>query len=53
MTLYKDRGVNPAAGCLPSLSQMSCSCPMYSVFSAGLRRPTSSAMLKVFGTKIV
>ncbi|HXX61107.1 MAG TPA: YidC/Oxa1 family membrane protein insertase [Candidatus Sulfotelmatobacter sp.] len=53
MKLYQDRGVNPAAGCLPSLAQMLLLLPMYYVFSAGLQAPNISSMLTVFGTKIV
>jgi YidC/Oxa1 family membrane protein insertase len=53
MKLYQDRGVNPAAGCLPSLAQMLLLLPMYYVFSAGLRAPDISSMLTVFGTRLV
>ena len=53
MKLYQDRGINPAAGCLPSLSQMLLLLPMYYVFSAGLQAPNISSMLTVFGTKLV
>ena len=53
MKLYQDRGVNPAAGCLPSLAQMLLLLPMYYVFSAGLQAPNISSMLTVFGTRIV
>lgn len=42
MKLYKERGVNPASGCLPALLQMLLLVPMYQVFSQG-RMPRTSA----------
>ncbi len=49
MRFYKERGVNPLAGCLPSIVQMFLLLPMYSVFSSGLSAPDISSMLNVFG----
>jgi YidC/Oxa1 family membrane protein insertase len=53
MRLYKERGVNPASGCLPSILTMFLLFPMYSVFSSGLTAPDISSMLTVFGVKLV
>ncbi len=49
MRFYQERGVNPLAGCLPSIVQMFLLLPMYSVFSSGLSAPDISSMLNVFG----
>lgn len=46
---YRQRGVNPAGGCLPILLQFGLLIPMYSVFSQGLTNHNVSAMLRVFG----
>ncbi len=53
MKLYKDRGVNPASGCLPAVLQMVLLLPMYQVFSQGLNAPDISSMLHPFGFEIV
>jgi YidC/Oxa1 family membrane protein insertase len=53
MALYKERGVNPAAGCLPLVLQFILLIPMYSVIRDGLTNFDPSAMLSVFGTKVV
>jgi YidC/Oxa1 family membrane protein insertase len=53
MQLYKDRGVNPASGCLPSLVQLVLLMPMYQVFSQGLKAPDISSMLSPFGVTVV
>jgi YidC/Oxa1 family membrane protein insertase len=53
MALYKERGVNPAAGCLPLVLQFILLIPMYSVIRDGLTNYDPSAMLSVFGTKVV
>ncbi len=53
MALYKDRGVNPAAGCLPSLLQMVLLIPMYTVIRDGLTNYDPTAMLKVFGNQVI
>jgi YidC/Oxa1 family membrane protein insertase len=50
---YKDRGVSPTAGCLPMIIQMGMLIPMYSVISNGLTNFDPSAMLWVFGHKVV
>jgi YidC/Oxa1 family membrane protein insertase len=44
---YKQRGINPAGGCLPTLLQMVLLIPMYSVFSQGLTNHDITAMLRV------
>lgn len=53
MRFYKERGVNPLAGCLPSIVQMLLLLPMYSVFSSGLSAPDISSMLNVFGVQVI
>jgi len=44
---YRQRGINPAGGCLPMLVTMGLLIPMYSVFSQGLTNYDITAMLKV------
>ncbi|CAN5209865.1 hypothetical protein BH24CHL7_BH24CHL7_01340 [soil metagenome] len=53
MALYKERGINPAAGCLPALLQLVLLIPMYSVFNLGLQAPDVGSMLRVFGVQVV
>ena len=53
MKLYRERGVNPASGCLPALLQMLLLLPMYQVFSQGLSAPNISSMLSVFGQPVI
>jgi YidC/Oxa1 family membrane protein insertase len=53
MQLYKDRGVNPASGCLPAVLQMVLLLPMYQVFTQGLKAPDISSMLHPFGIQLV
>ena len=53
MRFYRERGVNPLAGCLPSLAQLLLLMPMYSVFSSGLSAPDISSMLHVFGVQLI
>lgn len=53
MRLYRERGINPAAGCMPSMISMLLLFPMYSVFSSGLVAPNISSMLKVFGVQVL
>jgi YidC/Oxa1 family membrane protein insertase len=53
MKLYRERGVNPASGCLPALVQMLLLLPMYQVFSQGLSAPDVSSMLQVFGQPVM
>jgi YidC/Oxa1 family membrane protein insertase len=50
---YKERGVSPTSGCLPSLLQMGMLIPMYSVIRIGLTNFDPSGMLSVFGVKLV
>jgi YidC/Oxa1 family membrane protein insertase len=51
--LYAERGINPAAGCLPAILQIFLLIPMYSVFSSGLQNFNPQAMLDVFGFQIL
>jgi len=50
---YKERGVNPAQGCLPLILQFMLLIPMYSVFSSGLQNFNPTAMLRVFGVQLI
>jgi YidC/Oxa1 family membrane protein insertase len=52
MAFYKERGVNPAAGCLPLVLQFILLIPMYSVIQNGLTNYDPSAMLNVFGVQL-
>ncbi|MFL5777347.1 MAG: YidC/Oxa1 family membrane protein insertase, partial [Chloroflexota bacterium] len=51
--LFKERGVNPASGCLPVLLQMPLLIVMYSVIQHGLTNVDPSGMLTVFGVQVV
>jgi YidC/Oxa1 family membrane protein insertase len=51
--LYKERGINPLAGCLPLLLQMPLLFIMYSVIQNGLTNQDPRAMLSLFGFKVV
>jgi len=53
MELYKERGVNPASGCLPMLLQLPLLMAVYVVISQGLTNPDPTAMLSVFGVKLI
>jgi YidC/Oxa1 family membrane protein insertase len=53
MELYKERGVNPLAGCVPTLITFLLLIPMYSVISAGLTNYDPNAMLNVLGHQII
>ena len=53
MNLYKERGVNPASGCLPAVLTLVLLIPMYSVFAQGLTAPDISSMLQVFGSQVI
>jgi YidC/Oxa1 family membrane protein insertase len=53
MELYKERGVNPASGCLPLLLQLPLLLIIYQVISQGLTNPDPTAMFTVFGFKIL
>jgi YidC/Oxa1 family membrane protein insertase len=50
---YKQRGINPAGGCLPTILQMGLLIPMYSVFSGGLTNHDVNQALNVFGWQIL
>jgi YidC/Oxa1 family membrane protein insertase len=50
---YKERGVNPAQGCLPLVLQFMLLIPMYSVFSSGLQNFDPNGMLRVFGVQLI
>jgi len=50
---YKQRGINPAQGCLPTLLQFGLLIPMYSVFNQGLTNHDVNPMLNVFGVQIM
>jgi YidC/Oxa1 family membrane protein insertase len=51
--LFKERGINPLAGCLPLLLQLPLLFVMYSVIQNGLTNVDPTAMLTVFGVQIV
>ncbi len=50
---YKERGVSPTAGCLPTVLQMGMLFPMYWVIRDGLTNFDPSAMFRVFGINLV
>jgi YidC/Oxa1 family membrane protein insertase len=50
---YKERGINPLAGCLPMLLFLVLLFPMYQVFSSGLQNVDPSGMLKIFGIPVI
>ncbi len=50
---YKERGVNPASGCLPLILQFVLLIPMYSVFSSGLQNFDPNQMLNLFGIQLI
>ena len=51
--LYAERGINPAAGCLPAILQIFLLIPMYQVFAQGLTNFNPQPMLDVFGARII
>ena len=53
MELYKERGVNPASGCLPLLLQLPLLMIIYSVISQGLVNPDPRAMFTFFGLHLL
>jgi YidC/Oxa1 family membrane protein insertase len=53
MRLYRERGVNPAAGCLPMILQLFLLLPIYQVVNQGLRATEISSMLQVFGQPVL
>lgn len=52
MALYRERGINPASGCLPLILQFVLLIPMYSVISNGLTNFDPSAMVTLFGFRL-
>lgn len=50
---YRERGVNPASGCLPLILQFALLLPMYSVFSSGLQNVDPNGMLNIFGVQLI
>ncbi len=53
MELFKERGVNPASGCVPMLLQLPLLMIIYSVISQGLTNPNPQAMFTFFGIHLV
>ena len=51
--LYRERGINPLSGCLPTLLTVFLLIPMYSVFSQGLQNYNPQAMLDIFGVRLI
>jgi len=49
---YKERGISPTAGCLPSLLQMGLLFPMYWVIRDGLTNFDPSKMFMLFGVNL-
>jgi YidC/Oxa1 family membrane protein insertase len=49
MRLYRERGVNPASGCLPSVLQLGLLLPIYQVFYTGLAAPNIDSALQFLG----
>jgi YidC/Oxa1 family membrane protein insertase len=50
---YKQRGINPAGGCLPTILSMGLLIPMYSVFNQGLTNYDVNGGLNVFGIQLM
>ncbi len=53
MRLYKERGINPASGCLPSLLQLFLLIPIYSVINTGLGAPDIQSALQFLGVPVL
>jgi len=53
MRMYKERGVNPASGCLPSILQLFLLLPIYSVINTGLAAPDISSALQFLGQPVL
>jgi YidC/Oxa1 family membrane protein insertase len=53
MRLYRERGVNPAAGCLPTVLQLFLLLPIYSVISQGLAATNITSALQVLGIPVL
>jgi YidC/Oxa1 family membrane protein insertase len=49
MRLYRERGINPAAGCLPAVLQLFLLIPIYSVINTGLSAIDISSALQFLG----
>jgi YidC/Oxa1 family membrane protein insertase len=50
---YRQRGINPASGCLPLLLTFGLLIPVYSVISQGLTNYDVNPMLNVFGIQLL
>jgi YidC/Oxa1 family membrane protein insertase len=53
MRLYRERGINPASGCLPSLLQLGLLIPIYSVINTGLAAPDIQSALQIFTVPVL
>ena len=53
MRLYKERGINPASGCLPAVLQLGLLIPIYSVISTGLAAVDISSALQFLGIPVL
>jgi YidC/Oxa1 family membrane protein insertase len=53
MRLYRERGINPASGCLPAILQLGLLIPIYSVISTGLAAPDISSALQFLGIPVL
>jgi len=53
MRLYRERGINPASGCLPAILQLGLLLPIYSVISTGLGAPDISSALQFLGQPVL
>jgi len=53
MRLYRERGVNPASGCLPSILQLFLLLPIYQVINQGLAAPDISSALQFMGFPVL
>ncbi len=53
MRLYRERGINPAAGCLPGLLQLGLLIPIYTVINTGLAASDISSALQFLGQPVL
>jgi YidC/Oxa1 family membrane protein insertase len=53
MRMYRERGVNPASGCLPSILQLLLLLPIYQVINQGLAAPDISSALQFLGIPVL
>jgi YidC/Oxa1 family membrane protein insertase len=53
MRLYRERGINPASGCLPAILQLGLLIPIYSVISTGLAAPNIDSALQFLGFPVL